>query len=292
MKVMKKNSDSPFSFSFVYKDSKDPYKELPTHIHDFHEIIYVHKGKGTFFINNTVYEMGRGDVFIVPNDTIHYTAPDNDDLIMSSVIFFSPALIQTTSIDENFSYLSIIEKIKRNKHYKLSLPDKNQSIMEDYLHAIQIELSEKQLGSIHAAILTTHQVLLFLSRFSIKQSEHEFRETDFSSYWINEIFTYMDRNLQGNLSLSLLAERAHVSPAHLSRVFKQITGMGFNVYLNKRRTFRAKELLCSTDYPIVYIAELSGFESTPHFYRTFKKYAGATPAKYRKSKTDPGTGTI
>ncbi|MBM7572441.1 AraC family transcriptional regulator [Aquibacillus albus] len=284
MKAIKKTSNSPFPFSFVYKGSKDPQNELPTHIHDFHEIIYVHKGKGTFFINNTLYDMGKGDVFIIPNDTIHHAVPDKNDLITSSVIFFSPALIQSISVEENFSYLSIVEKIKKNKHYKLSLSDVEQQTFEEHLNNIQQELSAKQLGSIHAAILITHQILLFLSRFSMKQTENKFREGDFNRYWMNEIFTYIDHNLQGNISLSLLAERAHVSPAHFSRVFKQITGMGLTVYLNKRKTYKAKELLWSTDYPVSYIAELSGFESTPHFYRIFKKYIGTTPAGYRKSK--------
>ncbi|WP_396426746.1 helix-turn-helix domain-containing protein [Lederbergia sp. NSJ-179] len=55
------------------------------------------------------------------------------------------------------------------------------------------------------------------------------------------------------------------------------------MYLNKKRTSKAKELWKKTNDPATYIAELSGFDSTPHFYRTFKKYIGTTPAGYRKS---------
>ncbi|WP_058306232.1 AraC family transcriptional regulator [Gracilibacillus massiliensis] len=284
MKTIKKNADSLFPFSFVYKGSKEPQNELPTHIHDFHEIIYVHKGTGTFFINNTLYDMNKGDVFLIPNDTIHHAVPNQDDLVTSSVIFFSPALIQSIPIDENFSYLSIIEKIKKHKHYKMSLSEKKQVTFEQFLNTIEKELREKQTGSLHAAILITHQILLFLSRLSIEQIDKTIMEENYNRFWMNEIFAFIDHNLQRNISLTLLAEKAHVSPAHFSRVFKEITGIGVTVYLSKKRTYKAKELLWNTDYPVAHIAEISGFDSTPHFYRTFKKFVGTTPSGYRKSR--------
>ncbi|WP_052000626.1 AraC family transcriptional regulator [Gracilibacillus boraciitolerans] len=268
----------------MYKGRKEPQNELPTHIHDYHEIIYVHKGTGTFFINNTLYDMNKGgDVFLVPNDTIHHAVPNQDDLVTSSVIFFSPALIQTIPIDENFSYLFIVEKIKKHKYYKISLSVSKQETFEQFLNNIEKELSGNEVGSIHAAILITHQILLFLSRLSIEQIDKTFREENLNHFWMNEIFAFIELNLQGNISLSLLADKAHVSPAHFSRVFKEVTGIGLTVYVNKKRIYKAKELLWTTDYPVAHIAELSGFESTPHFYRTFNKFIGTTPSCYRKN---------
>ena len=139
MKAIKDN-DSLFPFSFVYKSTKQPQHELPTHLHDFHEIVYIHKGKGSFFIGNTLYEMNKGDLFLIPNDTIHHAIPNKDDLVTSSVIFFSPAFIQTLSIEEDFSYLFIVEKIKKYKHYKITLRESQQLTMEEYLNDIAKEL--------------------------------------------------------------------------------------------------------------------------------------------------------
>lgn len=285
MKTIQKNSNSLFPFSFVYKGSKEPQHELPTHIHDFHEIIYVHKGTGTIFINHTLYDMNAGDVFLVPNDTIHHAVPNPNDLVTSSVIFFSPALIQTVPIEENFSYLFIVEKIKKHKFYKLPLIKEEQLTLERFIDHIETELAHKQFGYTHAAILITHQLLLFLSRLSMEKLDRTIMEEDINRYWMNEIFSFIDKNLQGNISLNLLAEKAHVSSAHFSRIFKEVTGMGVTVYVNKKRANKAKELLHKTNYPISYIAELSGYDSTPHFYRMFKKLVGTTPAVYRKSKS-------
>lgn len=227
--------------------------------------------------------MHKGAVFIVPNDTIHHAMPKQDDLVTSSVIFFSPALIQSVFIEEKFSYLSIIENIKKHKHYKLSLASDQQDNIEKILNQIEHELSNKNLGFKHAALLYTHQMLLYLSRFHIKEMDEPYKENSLNGYWMNEIFSYIDHNLTANLSLTLLADKAHVSSAHFSRVFKEVTGMSLTVYLNKKRTSKAKELLWKTSYSVSEIAELSGFESIPHFYRTFKKFTGSTPAKYRKN---------
>lgn len=281
MKTLKKDR-SLFPFSFVYKSRKQPQDELPTHMHDFHEIVYIHNGEGSFFIDNTLYEMNQGDLFLIPNDTIHHAVPNKHDLVTSSVIFFSPALIQTLPIEENFSYLSIMKNIKRNKHYKMSLSLSQQQIIEDYLSNMEKESTDKQHGAIHACLLITHQILLTLSRWSIDFFSNTDADQGFNRFWLNDIFNYIEQHIHDDLSLTLLAQKAHVSTAHFSRVFKEVTGMKFTIYLNKKRTFRAKELLRKTNYPVAYIAELSGYESTPHFYRTFKQYTGKTPAQYRR----------
>ncbi|WP_163583160.1 helix-turn-helix transcriptional regulator [Gracilibacillus saliphilus] len=123
-----------------------------------------------------------------------------------------------------------------------------------------------------------------MSRLHSKQDTEASVKKDNNRDWINDIFSYIDHHLQHNISLTTLANEALVSPAHFSRVFKDITGMGLTVYVNKKRIFKAKELLITTNYTISYVAEKCGFESIPHFYRTFKKYIGTTPAHFRKEK--------
>jgi AraC-like DNA-binding protein len=45
---------------------------------------------------------------------------------------------------------------------------------------------------------------------------------------------------------------------------------------------KAKGLLLESDAKILVIADMCGFESLPHFHRTFKKYVGVTPAEFRR----------
>ncbi|WP_181397394.1 helix-turn-helix transcriptional regulator [Gracilibacillus dipsosauri] len=273
-----------FPYSFVYKNSKAPQNERPDHMHHFHEIIYVHNGNGVFFIDNTLYEMSKGDIFIIPNDTLHHARPDKHNLITSSVIFFSSGLIYPISIDDSFSYLSLIEKVKKEKEFKIQIPIKEQPILEQYLLQIHHELTEDKLGSIHASLLITHQILLHLSRMKLKNKDELIHAKTSPHDWMNYILAYIEKNLEQNLSLPALAKEALVSPAHFSRIFKQITGMGPIAYINKKRILKSKELLLQSSLTITVIAEMMGYDSTPHFYRTFKKYVGMTPAQFRKKE--------
>lgn len=85
------------------------------------------------------------------------------------------------------------------------------------------------------------------------------------------------------LSLADVAEAIHVSPAHLSRQFKQDTGRTLTDMLHSLRTARARQLLVDTDDTVLSIALACGFESTEHFHRIFKRHTGLTPHRYRQA---------
>ncbi|MEF2096486.1 AraC family transcriptional regulator [Bacillus sp. CFBP9009] len=275
------NHDLLFPFSFVYQDTKSPQNELSDHMHDYYEIVYVYNGKGTFFIGDVFYDMQQGDVFLIPNNTIHRALPNKDDPVTSTIIFFSPTLIYKDVVDDSFSYLHLFDLTKKSKNYKISLPQKKQVKMEEQLQLILQETTSQSMGSRHACLLIVHQIILDLYRTRINGKE-DLSEGSYSSEWIKDILTYINEHIDEPLTLTALAQKALVSPAHFSRVFKETTGIGLIVYLNTKRIIKAKELLLETNHTIAHIAEMCGFESMPQFYRTFKKYNEKTPATFRK----------
>ncbi|TDL92436.1 AraC family transcriptional regulator [Vibrio vulnificus] len=275
------NQDLLFPFSFVYQDTKSPQKELSDHMHDHYEIVYVYSGKGTFFIGDVFYDMHQGDVFLIPNNTIHRALPNKDDPVTSTIIFFSPTLIYKDVVDDSFSYLHLFDLTKKSKNYKISLPHKKQVKLEEQLLRILQETTSQSMGSRHACLLIVHQIILDLYRTRINGKE-DLSECSYSSEWIKDILIYINEHIDEPLTLTALAQKALVSPAHFSRVFKETTGIGLVVYLNTKRIIKAKELLLETNHTIAHIAEMCGFESMPQFYRTFKKYNEKTPATFRK----------
>lgn len=276
------NHDLLFPFSFVYQDTKSPQNELSDHMHDHYEIVYVYNGKGTFFIGDVFYDMQQGDVFLIPNNTIHRALPNKDDPITSTIIFFSPTLIYKDMVDDSFSYLHLFDLTKKSKNYKISLPLKEQVKMEEQLELILQETNSRLMGSRHACLLIVHQIILDLYRIRINGKQELSEGKSYSSEWMKDILIYINEHMDEPLTLTILAQKALVSPAHFSRVFKETTGIGLVVYVNTKRIIKAKELLQETNHTIAHIAEMCGFESMPQFYRTFKKYNEKTPATFRK----------
>lgn len=93
---------------------------------------------------------------------------------------------------------------------------------------------------------------------------------------------YISERLEQDVSLTGLADYLHVSPSHLSMLFKQATGETFTDYTARARFEKAKMLLATTDFKINDIAAKVGFADSNYFSIAFKKYQGMTPSDYKK----------
>ncbi len=80
-------------------------------------------------------------------------------------------------------------------------------------------------------------------------------------------------------------ELAGVSPAHLSRVVRDVLGLTPTEYVNDIRFRRAAMLLVTTDQDIIGIVLDCGFESVSYFYRQFRQRFGPSPREYRRTNS-------
>lgn len=90
---------------------------------------------------------------------------------------------------------------------------------------------------------------------------------------------YLDAHFAENISLEALAGVTHLSPFHLSRLFRQQMGQPPHAYLTHIRIKHAKQLLLA-GLPIVDVATLTGFSDQSHLTRHFKRIVGVTPGHY------------
>ncbi|TDF94043.1 AraC family transcriptional regulator [Paenibacillus piri] len=284
------DANSAFPFSFAYKGTKSMQAELPDHIHDWYELVYVYRGKGTLFIDQTIYDMREGDLFAIPGNTIHRALPDKDDPVTSTAVFFSPMIVQHASFGDSFSYLHCFEQQKKRKSYKFELAHPKRQELEAALDRIQEEIRSSATGCRQAIVLQLQSMLLLLNRESGPAHGHGAVDSSVGPSWMKPVLLYIDDHLFDDgieIGLSAVSCKASVTPAHFSRVFKQTIGMNLSEYIVTKRMMRAKELLNDTDHKISLIAEMCGFESLPHFHRMFKKLLGVTPAAYRKLAWTP-----
>ncbi|MGL4632589.1 MAG: AraC family transcriptional regulator [Leadbetterella sp.] len=104
---------------------------------------------------------------------------------------------------------------------------------------------------------------------------------------INKVLTYIDENLDAELSLKTISDIANYSPFHLHRLFKAITSETLNTYITRKRIERtAMMLIHNKEFSIAEIASKYGFNNDSTFSRTFKKIYGHSPSEFRKSNFD------
>ena len=87
-----------------------------------------------------------------------------------------------------------------------------------------------------------------------------------------------------DISVEMLCDHLHVSPAYFSTLFKKETGLSFVTYLTDVRMEEAIKLLSTTEDKTYEIAQKIGYLEPNYFSYVFKKKFGLSPTKYRSSK--------
>lgn len=98
---------------------------------------------------------------------------------------------------------------------------------------------------------------------------------------LEAIRKYIADNLSEDLSLSALADYIHISPAYLSRTFKEVIGINLTDYVTNLRMEHAKEMLGNSLMDIQDIARKVGYFTPHYFSRKFKEHYGYSPSDYR-----------
>lgn len=84
------------------------------------------------------------------------------------------------------------------------------------------------------------------------------------------------------LSLDALSRHARTSVRHLTRLFREHTGVSIAHYQQGLRVALARQLLADAGNSIEKVAELCGFQSARSLRRAFLKVEGGTPSGYRR----------
>jgi len=98
---------------------------------------------------------------------------------------------------------------------------------------------------------------------------------------ISHVVEFIRLNLNENINLKHLSEKACMSSASFYRLFKRELGMSPLEFVISEKMRCAKQLLKNPTIQINEVCYLSGFEDSNYFIRLFKKHEGITPKQYQ-----------
>ena len=115
----------------------------------------------------------------------------------------------------------------------------------------------------------------------------ERKKPSFGHQTVNKVIMYINDEVESNLTVEDIATHFNISTSHLSRIFREHTGVTLVEYLNVRKVEECQYFLRNTNKPISDISSGFHFCNQSYFTRIFKKYTGITPKQYRDNQDHP-----
>ena len=122
---------------------------------------------------------------------------------------------------------------------------------------------------------------------SFEAAEAAEDQGDASSDPIRWSKNYVQRNLDKEINMALVANELNLSYTYFSKIFKQQTGLTFSAYITEVKMKEAGRLLlsgCRTNE----VAQKLGYDTPQNFNRAFRRYWNCTPAEYREHNRGRG----
>lgn len=245
------------------------------HIHDCYELYYSISGGKQFLIENRLYRIEPGDLFLINQYETHRIDDADWDAHERLILNFDPQYVKSlstpsTDLDACFSCHPA------GFQHRISLSPSDQ---QRFLSCIDRIADAEGYGSDILEKTAITELLVMLNCLSSSNAASVPASDYAPRPEISEILFYINRNLSAPITIGSLANQFYISPSYLCRIFRSATGITVNRYITARRITLAKKLL-HDGYRISEVCERAGFSDYSNFYKSFKKEVGVSPKRY------------
>lgn len=234
-----------------------------------HELLFVCNGTGRFNIKDRRYTIKK--------NMLLYISPGHPYSIQLDTT--SPADLLTV----HFSYATVhfnegkwdIAAETRAFSQKFARELEEPYLIEEQFQKL-VDCWNQKLPGYEFMARTMLQQLIIVIMQNLNKHPKNFA----NSMKIEQIIQHMHQNIQGKITIPELSDMVQMTPAYMSRTFKEITGYTIIEYFNKLKVDKAKTLLIEGDKKIKEVSQELGFVDEFYFSRMFKKIEGITPSQF------------
>lgn len=239
-------------------------------VRDYYIIHYVTKGKGSYLVNGEVYNLSKGQGFLIcPNELTYYEADKKSPWSYSWVCF------QGRRAEY---YLESGNLTKQNPVFTYdNIDDFNQIILNLISRAgLNSRMNEAEvLGELYTLLGKLIDISRTLNSNGLKGYDKD--------EYIKNAVQYIHTHYSSEIKVSDIASFIGLNQNYLGTVFKRYTDLSPQQYIVKLRLERAKDLMWNKELSIGDIARSVGYRDQLVFSKIFKKINGIAPKEYRKS---------
>ncbi len=247
------------------------------HIHNNYEIYIFLQGHVNYFVEQSCYQLKRGDILIFNSQEIHTVVNLKNEPYERITIHFDPKWIQNLSTPQT----DLLTCFQNHPKGIGNLSHIKDTELTYWLPNIEQLISYSKDPAYGSDLLTQSylvQLLIYINQLYQNTVEST---SDSIPVKVQPVLQYIDRHIAESLTLDGIADALSMDKFYLSHLFKQETGSTIFQYIVVKRVTLAKGLL-SRGYSVTEACEIAGFNDYSNFIRTFKKITGYPPGQYKK----------
>lgn len=244
-----------------------PLHKVGPQVLDYHLIHFVLSGQGSFQCRSRDYRLEKGHSFLIyPGELVGYASDEADPWAYRWIGFKgsrADELLQTVGFSAHRP-VAAVQDVRR---------------LRTLFHLIEQSL---QRGGPEANWQAEGYARLIFAEYAKGHAADRVPEEEASAIQqqVEKAIRWLTLQYYQPISIEQLAQSLGYHRTHLSKMFKQHTGMSPMQYLLKIRMDRAKLLLLEP-LTIEQVASSVGFSDALYFSKQFKKWFGTTPSEYR-----------
>ena len=278
-RLKKVEPDFGSSLRYARFTERNPDAKAYWHYHPEVELVYIESGYGNRYVGNHISKFEDGDLILMGPNIPHFGYEFGLQGINEEIVVqFKKDLIKASAevMPELEAIYALIAKAKSGI-----------SFYGETKKFIGNELVLMENMSPFDRLLSTFKVLQFLAQ----SEEYEVLNSDGVTLIIqnqnddriNRVYQYVKENYDMEITLDEISKVALLTVPAFCRYFKKSTQKTFIQFVNEFRIRQAIRLIAAGNKTITEIASEVGFNNFSHFNKQFKRVAGETPSKYKKS---------
>lgn len=265
--VTYKSSNDLAVIEYGFEDFTKSHEKIKPRVRDDYILHYVMSGQGNAIIDNTTYQLKKGEFFLIPPNVEAYYYPNEDDPWKYCWVVFNGLKAQFFCSRAQFSL--------KKPTYDCKNSEKIIGTMN-----ILFESSDISTSIDMHALSTLYKILALIIDERVKLIIKENNKERI----IKKIIEYIEANYPNStLKIENISQFIHISHSYMCKIFKDIMGITVNKYLTNIRLQKASNLLATTDKSIKDISYNVGFIDQLYFSRLFKNKFGIAPSRYKTS---------
>ena len=246
------------------------------HWHVEYEIIRILKGSITVTLDEKSFTASENDVIFVHSGILHSGIPH--DCVYQCIVFDINTFLKNNPVCGEYIQKILHQEMMLFPYFTAEHPK-----ILDCISILFQAVYEKKPGYELTVFGQFYHFfgLIFSNHYFIENPQKTRRDYK-RILQLKQVLEFIEKNYTNSITLQELSASVSMSPKYFCRFFSEMTHQTPMDYLNRQRIEEACYQLTTTDDSITEIAYRNGFNDLSYFIRTFKKYKGITPGKYKR----------